>query len=98
MFLDLRLQFVQHEVNGGIHIFRLFRGGQLQAFSADLHVTSVPELVNAQTHLHIKSGGFSKKTAQFFKTAAGIFLQMFRRLKVLESKGDVHEKLLYPYM
>ena len=89
--LDLSFQLIKNEVDGGIHIFRDFAGGNVDAVTGKLNFHALAELIDRHIHLRIKSGILAEESSQLLHTAAGILTQMFRRLEILESKGNVHE-------
>ena len=90
VLLDLGLDLVHHEVDGGIHVGRLFGSAQVQPLAGDGHFTAMPELVHSKHNTDFQSGSLAKKAPHLFHAATGILLQMIGGLEVLESESNVH--------
>ena len=70
--LALSFQLIKNEVDGGIHIFRDFAGGNVDAVTGKLNFHALAELIDRHIHLRIKSGILAEESSQLLHTAAGI--------------------------
>ena len=92
VLLDLALQLVCNEVDGGIHVRSLLAGLQVQSLADDGHFAVIANLVHGHNDIHFQTGGLAEEAAKLFKAAACVLLEMIGSLKILKGVGNIHKR------